>query len=44
MIMFCLFCKEYQGLDSKCRQDKNIWDFQEVLECEHYQYNREVTE
>ena len=30
--MFCLFCTEYQGLDSKCRQDKNIWDFQEVLD------------
>ena len=40
--MFCLYCREYQGLDKHCRKNKNIHDFQEVLECTHYKYNGDV--
>lgn len=42
--MFCVYCKFYRGVDSKCQQNKNIYDYKEVLECEHYTYNGEVNE
>ena len=42
--MFCLYCEFYNGLDNRCKQDKNIYDYQEVLNCEHYHYTGEVKE
>ena len=40
--MFCIYCKHYQGIESNCAKDKDIWNYKEVLECTHYTYNGEV--
>ena len=40
--MFCLFCREYKGLDNRCGKDKDIHDIIEVIECPYYQYNGDV--
>ena len=42
--MFCLYCKSYQGLDKPCKQGTHVTDIQEVLICEHYEYNGSVTD
>lgn len=40
-IMFCLFCKEYNGLKEPCGKGKDIQEIKEVVTCEHYKYNGE---
>ena len=44
IIIFCLYCTEYQGLDEHCRQGKNIHNIRDVMECEDYTYNGGVNE
>ena len=40
--MFCLYCREYQGLDEPCNYGIRMTDFQRMLKCKHYQYNGDV--
>lgn len=42
IIMFCLYCEHYKGLDEPCRKDKDIHNIREVVECKDYRYNGEV--
>ena len=42
--MFCLYCREYQGLDNECRKGIKPTDLQRTMNCTDYSYNGEVKE